>query len=905
MKKSLIWRFALIAVVMAAWTYSIFPVKDRPFLDTFEKLAAPRVKALAAARAEAEAKLAAAQAKLYAETDTESEAAKGLAAEVERVRAETQTAARPHKDYEEVLARARELMSRPEAPVRAPQVALKKAAEAVAGRAVMLNQYVEVPTVPGASNNLVLSRVRQAARGRLHLGLDLQGGTEFIVGFDAKDVPAERSAEDVRDQIIEILRKRVDKLGVVEPEIKPTGPTSVSLRMPSVTEDQKAEVRTTLQQTAKLEFHLVHPNNEQMVSQYLANPAGFVGDPAWELKAVQNEQPDGTVYSENLFVSKLPSRVKGKDVSRAFASFNEFNSYYVSLTFNDKGAAAFADLTTENVGRRLAIVLDGEVYSAPSIREAILGGRAQITGSFGPEEARRLAGVIESGNLPVSIRIDSEFGTDPTLGVDSIRSGIVASIVGFVAVVLFMLFYYRVAGLVADIALFANVVLTVGTLALTGATITLPGIAGLVLTMGMAVDANVLIFERIREELQNGKSLAHAIEAGYRRAFITIFDSNLTTVLTALILLRVGTGSIRGFAVTLAIGIAASMFTALFVTRAIFDLMVGAGWIKTLSMATMIRKTHIDFLALKKPAYAISIGLIVLSIAWIAVKGRDVLSIDFAGGTAAVYRVVSGEAPEVGVVRGVLADAGVGDCRIGYKQGTSAEGRLLEVVLPARSSSESAGILDQMAAQLEGKYPDSKLEHVQTDSVGSLVGARFQLRALVALLLSFAAIIVYVAFRFEFTYGVASVIALVHDVIVSLGLAVILGRQLSMPVVAALLTIVGYSINDTIVIFDRIREDISLLKSKTYDDIINLSVNETLSRTLLTSFTTLLVVVVLFLFGGGAINDFALVMILGIIAGSYSTVFVASAIISGWHKPSAAIAEASKARAKPLAREQG
>ena len=470
---------------------------------------------------------------------------------------------------------------------------------------------------------------------------------------------------------------------------------------------------------------------------------------------------------------------------------------------------------------------------------------------------------------------------------------ILACVIGFLAVVVFMLFYYRVAGIVANVALLANVVLVIGTIALTGATLTLPGIAGLVLTMGMAVDANVLIYERIRKELRHGKTIATAIEAGYRRAFLTIFDSNLTTVIAAAILLRAGTGSIRGFAITLIFGVVSSMFTALFVTRAIFDLLLALGWLKRLSMATIIRETSIDFLKWKKTAYIVSTVLILACFVGVMIKGKNVLSIDFAGGTAAVYRVTGGVEPDVATVRGLLADQGLSDCRIGYKQGTGSEGKLLEVVLPHRSSTEASTYFDRLSASLKAQFPDTTVQHVQTDSVGSLVGARYQFRAVMAILLSFLAIIVYVAFRFEFTYGVASVIALVHDVAVALGVTLLLGRQLSMPVVAALLTIIGFSINDTIVIFDRIREDISLMKSKTYRDIINLAVNETLSRTILTSGTVFVVIIVLFLFGGGAVNDFAMTMIIGIISGTYSTVFIASAIISGWHKHKTAIADAA------------
>jgi SecD/SecF fusion protein len=675
-------------------------------------------------------------------------------------------------------------------------------------------------------------------------------------------------------------------MGLVEPELKPIGDNSISLRMPMVSEGAKADIRNTIKQTAKLEFYLVDPNNQAKVAEYNKDPENFRPSPGYRYAEIENEV-DGEVRTEVIFISKRPERLRGEEVKQAVPNVNNFGNWSVSLVFNARGTKAFGTITSEHVGERLAIVLDGKVYSAPNIKEAITGGRAEITGNFTFEEARRLAGVIESGNLPVSISIDSEFGTDPTLGRDSIRSGLWAAGVGMVLVVLFMLWYYRIAGAVAILALICNMILVLGTLTLTGATITLPGIAGMVLTIGMAVDANVLIFERIREELRNGKTIGNAVKAGYGRAFVTILDSNLTTLLTALILYRFGTGPIRGFAVTLSIGIVASMFTALFMTRTIFDTALKRGALEKLGMVTLpwLTDCQYNFLGIKRITTGASITIATLSIICFVVRGHSALSIDFAGGTEIAYECSAGE-PDVKAVRNLLNSEGFENVRVGYKYSPAQGARLLELTLPDRSTDEASLDLPALEKTLNETFPDAKLKQVQTNSVGSLVGEQFQKKAGLAAVLAIVGIIIYISFRFEFAYAVASVVALLHDVVIAAGLYLLTGRQLSLPVVAALLTIMGYSLNDTIVVFDRIREDLALHKGRGYVDIINLSINQTLSRTLLTSLTTLLVVVTLYLFGGGAINDFALVMLIGVIVGTYSSVFVASAIIASWHKRS-------------------
>lgn len=863
MKSSLIWRFIVIIVVIGAWTWSLFPLRDKDFFATFEEMAASNIQDYE-------------QALGQAETEEEKQRYRRLL-----------------DDYERIMKEAEELVQE-DNDVAAPSVALAQAAQGTDERpGVLLHNYVTVPTIPEAANSTVISRVRQKAAGRIRLGLDLMGGTEFVIGFDpeAEDFPEDRSVANVRGDIVEIMRNRLDNLGVVEPEIRAADESSVSVEMPAISEDRKAEIRETLRQPAKLTFHLVHEENKSLVEKYRQYQEGerdvFDLDPRWKRVQMINELPDGRIQKDNLFITRRPSRVKGGDVIRAYPQAKETGGFQVNLEFNSEGRKNFAQVTSENVGRRLAIVLDGTVYSAPVIQNAITQGTAQITGNFGPEEANRLASVIASGNLPVDIEIDSEFDTDPSLGADSIRSGILAAIIGLALVMLFMIAYYRISGVIAVVALIADMVLVVGTLALLGATLTLPGIAGIILTIGMAVDANVLIFERIREELDNKKSLGNAINAGYRRAFSTIFDANVTTFISALVLLRFGTGSIRGFAVTIGIGVVASMFIALFMTRVFFDLMLYYGRLKKLGMAVIVRNTSIPFLEFRKTAAFISVFLVVLCLAWSGIKGADVFSVDFVGGTSVSFRIEESEgqeAPSVKEIREALAGK---SSRVGYKYAGPAEAPQLEIVFPEEEEGgDPVMTVEELGELLRAEFGGVEFEHLKKIKVGSLVGEQFRNAGIIAAVLVAVAIIIYISFRFEFAYAMASVIALIHDVIIAGGVYVLLGRQISLPVVAALLTIMGYSLNDTIVLFDRIREDITLYRNKTYQQLINISINQVLSRTVLTSLTTLLVVLSLFIFGGGAVNDFALVMLLGIIIGTYSSIFIAGAFVAVWHKPS-------------------
>jgi SecD/SecF fusion protein len=552
----------------------------------------------------------------------------------------------------------------------------------------------------------------------------------------------------------------------------------------------------------------------------------------------------------------------------------------VEFTLNDEGARRFAEITRNNVGRRLAIVLDHELYSAPRINGEIPTGRGEITGNFSIEEAQQLANVLQNP-LQVPVGIRSESSVDPTLGKDTIRSGISSAVYGTIAVAGFMIAYYLFAGFVADIALLMNIIILLGVMCSVGTTLTLPGIAGVVLTIGMAVDANVLIFERIREEFGKGKSLRAAVTAGYDRAFRTIFDSHVTTLISSIILIYMGTGPIKGFGVTLTIGVAASLFTALVVTRLIFDFLLSKGWLKSLPMLHIIKVTKVDFMRFSKFAFIISSAIIIIGLAYGGfIRGKDVLGIDFAGGDNLTLRFSQKVEPDK--LRETIAKVGIPDVQIQFQKDIARNSETLRITSPY-------GTGEKIGANLAKSFPEAHFEEMGVEQVGPAIGGEIMSNALIAGMLSMFGILIYVAIRYEFSFAVGAIVAVVHDILLTIGCYCLTGlfgegRRFNATMVAAVLTIIGFSLNDKVVIFDRIREDLKLGVRGSFKDIINQALNQTLSRTIITSGTVFLATMSLFVFGGGAINDFAFTFLIGIITGTYSSIYIASAFVLWWHK---------------------
>ncbi|MFA5089521.1 MAG: protein translocase subunit SecD [Candidatus Omnitrophota bacterium] len=701
---------------------------------------------------------------------------------------------------------------------------------------------------------------------RINLGLDLKGGMHLVLKIDTSHLSA-KSKEDAADRALEVIRNRIDEFGVREPTIQKQGNDQIIVQLPGVTD--RARAIELLGRTALLEFKVVSAEAEKLQQAMQGNvPEGY------ELKHNQDD-------NEPLLLEKQAA-LTGDALAHAEMRFNQsqFNEPLVGIEFNAEGAKKFARLTADNVGKRLAIVLDGKIQSAPRIREAIPSGEAVITGRFTVEQANDLAIVLRAGALPAPMYIEEERTIGPLLGQDSINKGIKASIVGGLFVLGFMLVYYLISGIVADIALLMNFLMILGGLGMlpllfpgVSATLTLPGIAGIALSMGMAVDANVLINERIREEISQGRSLRQAIANGYGKAFSAIFDSNFTTLIAAFLLFQFGTGPIRGFAVTLTLGLMTSMFTAIVVTRTILELCLHFGILKTLPMLRFIKETKLDFIGKRKIFYAISLVVIIVGMAALFSKGKQAYGIDFSGGQLQEYSFKN--PVDLDRVRNVLKEAGLADATIQqFKENP-------RVVLIRTGLDKSQVLTDQ----LKSVFPDEDIQVLRIEHVGPLAGKQLKNKAVLAILWSMVGILIYVAFRFKHVnFAVAGVIALFHDVLVTLGFMALTGRQIDLLSITAFLTIAGYSINDTIVIYDRVRENSRMLRKASLAELINLSVNQTLARTLLTSGVTLLVVIAILVYGGEVLGNFAFALLVGFISGVYSTVYIASPLVLAWSR---------------------
>ncbi len=672
---------------------------------------------------------------------------------------------------------------------------------------------------------------------------------------------------DACDRAVEVIRNRIDAFGVRETSIQKQGEDEIVVQLPGVTDRERAI--DLIGKTAMLEFKVVSNDPDKLRSATAGTvPEGF------ELKYTQDD-------NEPILLEKQ-AVIVGDALTNAAVRFDQsqFNEPIVSLQFNAAGAKKFAEITAANVGKRLAIVLDGKVQSAPRIREAIPSGEAVITGRFDAQSAQDLALVLRVGALPAPMHIEEERTVGPLLGQDSISKGVKASIIGLAFVLVFMAGYYLLSGLIADVALLFNFLMITGALGLLpsifpgiSATLTLPGIAGVALSLGMAVDANVLINERIREELHAGKQLRAAIKLGYDRAFTAIFDSHLTNLIAAFLLFQFGTGPIRGFAVTLTIGIVSSLFTSIVVTHTILDVLVEAGIVKSLPMLHMLRETKIDFISKRRICYALSLLITIVGLTSFFMKGHKAYGIDFSGGQLQEYSFKA--APEIDKIRQVLKDLNLGETTIQqFKENP-------RIVLIRTTQNKST----DLSAKLKQAFPDQDIQMLKIEHVGPIAGQHLKHKALLAIAWSMIGILIYIAFRFKhFEFALAGVIALLHDVLVALGALSLTGRQIDLLSVTAFLTIAGYSISDTIVVYDRVRENARLNRKLGLKELINLSVNQTLSRTIITTGVTLLTVLAIFLYGGEVLSNFSFALLIGFFCGAYSTVFIASPLVVAWSR---------------------
>jgi SecD/SecF fusion protein len=683
-------------------------------------------------------------------------------------------------------------------------------------------------------------------------------------GGGALDLKLTDSGLDYRinsaaNQSVEVVGRRVNELGTTEPLIQRQGNDRILVQVPGLQDPQR--LKDILGQTAKLTFQMV---DESMSVEDAVNgrpPAGS------EILYSQDDPPVPYLIENRVIVS-------GENLVDAQAAFDQQTSEpLVSFRFDTKGAQRFGQATQQNVGKLFAIILDKEVISAPVIREPILQGTGQISGNFTVEGANDLAVLLRAGALPATLTVIEERTVGPGLGADSINAGVIASAIAGVLVVAFMLVAYGFLGVIANIALAANVAMVIAVLSVMGATLTLPGIAGIVLTVGMAVDSNVLIYERVREERRMGKSFIQSMDQGFSRALATIVDSNLTTFIAAAVLFFLGSGPVKGFAVTLAVGIITTVFTAFTFTR-----WMVAIWIKRQKPKEipngLVRfvpdVTNISFMKFRNYAFAFSVITSIGALLLFATISMN-YGIDFKGGSLIEVQAKADTA-DIADIRNRLGELNIGDVQV--QQFGSPREAAIRVESQGLGENAEQSVVAQVRATLESDY-----EFRRVEVVGGTVSSELVRNGFIGVGVALLAILAYVWFRFEWQFGLGAIIATAHDIVLTIGFFVLSGFEFNLTSIAAILTIMGYSLNDTVVVYDRVRENLRRYKKMPISELLDLSMNQTLSRTVLTGVTTLLALGSLSLFGGEVIRSFTIAMIFGIVVGTYSSIFVAGPLL--------------------------
>ena len=746
-------------------------------------------------------------------------------------------------------------------------------------------------------NDLVLRTLLKKSQAAIKRGLDLRGGIAFTMEATDLNVSADldqASGASPMDKVVEIMSERLNAFGVAETVVRKKGDRAIEVQIPDLTTKQDPGIINELQKPAKLEFRIVNTNSEAPIpvqeGEEWTDEEGIPYVALLRSDAQPNERP--------IWVRRLWS-ADGEIIAEAYPRQDQMGGWEVGLDFTKEGGNEFAELTGKiaemtdlatGMPGRLAIVLDGQLESAPTVKERIGGGSAVITGNFSFREAKMLSDILNNP-LKVSLTIGEQYEVSPTLAAGALSSSINACLLGAILVIAFMIVWYKAGGLVAVLSVSLNVLLVVAVLSgIFQATFTLPGMAALVLTIGMAVDANILIFERIREELKAGKSSEHALTGGYSKAFSTIIDANLTTLITASILIWLGTGPVKGFGITLAIGIATSVFCALFVSRLFLSLLLQSGVNNLISLQKIQKsepKEPIDFHRYRKIAFLASWIIVAIGIFSTYSKKDTILGIDFRGGEE--------------LVAGFSQTIDAGDLEQSFKSNPEL-GEVQHVYRSEIGSGEASrrlvlqteeGKSRDALSLLQTNYPDANLVEEGLSNIGGSVSEQIKSDAILSVSVALLGILLYVALRFEMGYAIGAVVATIHDILMTVGLFVLIGHlsdgvicsgQFTAPMLASILMIVGYSINDTIVVFDRIREELELNPVTNLRKIVMIAINRVLSRSILTSFTTLLAAVSLWVFGAGIINDFAFVFVIGILTGTFSSIFIASPVFYFWHK---------------------
>ena len=720
---------------------------------------------------------------------------------------------------------------------------------------------------------------------KLKGGIDLVGGSSFIVeiqpGQDEEGNPLPVN-EGAIEQAKATLSKRLSNSGLSDNLMQPLGENRLIIEMPGVGPERRDEIRETIVTTARLLLKNVHPNSDQIIAQIEAGTKTL--EPGYKVYPIRRTDPEsGKLIEPGKILLSRRTIVGGDKVDLARPG-NGLG--VINVTLSKEGGRRLTNATGNmTIGKdRMAVVLDDEVLIAPSVN-AILGRNFIVEGLDGREEVRTVSNALNNP-LKYPLNILSERNVSARYGEEVVRQGVYAAGAGLALTLIFVIFYYRIAGFVALIGLTVNMLILFGAMAMFGATFTLPGIAGIILTIGVAVDANVLIYERLREEMAGGKSLINAIRAAYEKAFSAIFDANITTLLTAIILLWRASDQMKGFAITLTIGILSSMFAALLVTRVFFFWGSDTGALKKLSFLNLIPAKTIKFMEMRKPAFMLSSILLIGSLVVMGTKRDSSLGIDFLGGSIVNIQLKEGQKLSEATVKKAIDDLPLEkNPTIQLEQPVQAEGDLVSIKCATNDLEKietklRSGIIGILAEKnTEGNY-DIALDN---ETISASLGGEFLKNSFYALGLGLLAVLFYISLRFEFSFAVGAFAALFHDILICIGVVIICGTELSLIHVGAFLTIAGYSINDTIVVFDRMRES---LRSKRGDvaQVMNLAINATLSRTILTSVTTFVAVLVLWIFGGSALKDFSFAIMIGVVIGTYSSIFIAAPVVYIWSK---------------------
>jgi SecD/SecF fusion protein len=767
-------------------------------------------------------------------------------------------------------------------------------------------------------NGIVLKQLMVSSQGRLKLGLDLQGGVSFTLKVDPTGAESgEKGAgdksnvshADMVNQAIQVMEQRVNQFGVAEPVIRPVGDLSLEVQLPGEDAANNPDVIDALKKPAKLEFRQVHRTERPAETDRERSLRSLPVDPmlgaasaisTYEVLTLRDVDSRSGAITINRYFVKKTADATGKIIKAASGRSDDGISFYVDMKFTDEGSKKFGDLTAKiaegnarSVGQ-LAIVLDGMLQSAPTVREAIRSTGATITGSFSREEAVELANVL---NNPLEFPLITQDVTSvgPSLAKDAQSKSVTASLVAVGLVIFFMVGFYVWGGFIAVAGMVLNLTMMLGAMAYFGATITLPGVAALVLTLGMAVDANILILERVREEARAGKDRAVSLREGYNRATWTIVDANLTHLLVALILAFMGTGPVRGFGITLIFGIFTTLFTTLVTCRGLQELALARGIMSRIFGLPVFKPTlDIPFLKYARIAFIISWAVIALGISELAYKGKEAFGKDFRGGESTLVAIAPGAKVDTGKIAALAASIGLADTTVTVQTpvgGGEPTLRIETELTKNKSKGEFANVAAIVGA-IKAKNPEILKDRTDSidklmlsrEAIGGSVSGELRSNAIWSVVLALVGIGIYVSLRFETGFGIAAMVATLHDVLMTIALFVFFGGQFNAALIAAILLIIGYSVNDTIVVFDRIREELQNNPGRELRDVIHFAINRTLSRTILTSATVFLCAVALWAFGAGDVRLYGEVFIYGVLTGTFSSIFIASPIFYWWHK---------------------